>query len=91
MRIALERRGIPYRAEWEIPLHFAGTNVGSYRLDLVADEQILLELKAVRRFEDIHFARVRAYLKASGLQIGLLINFNAKVIAVRRVVHDLME
>ena len=87
LRLALEARGIPYHAEREVPLAFLGRGVGSYRLDLVVADQIVVELKAVRRFEELHFAQLRAYLKAAGLQVGLLLNFNASVLAVKRVVR----
>lgn len=91
LRIALERRGIPYHAEREIPLTFAGVGIGSYRLDLVVDDTIVVELKAVPRLEELYFAQLRTYLRASGLQVGLLLNFNAKVITARRVVQGLVE
>ena len=89
LRVALEQRGVAYHAERPIALSFRGVGIGEFRLDLVVDDAIIVELKSVQRFEDIHFAQLRAYLRATGLQIGLLINFNAKVIAVRRMVHQL--
>jgi GxxExxY protein len=91
LRVALEARGLPYHAEREVPLVFAGRSVGSYRIDLVVGEQIIVELKTVRRFEEIHFAQLRAYLKATGLQVGLLLNFNASVIGVKRVVRGRVD
>ncbi|HVX89510.1 MAG TPA: GxxExxY protein [Gemmatimonadales bacterium] len=91
LRVALRARGVSYHAEREVPLSFGGEAVGSYRLDLVVEDTVLVELKAVRRFEELHFAQVRAYLKAAQLHVGLLLNFNAKVLAVRRVVHQLPE
>jgi len=91
LRVALEMRGVPYAAECEVPLTFAGRSVGSYRIDLVVAGQVVVELKAVRRFEELHFAQVRAYLRATGLQAGLLLNFNAPVLAVKRVVRGRNE
>lgn len=91
LRVALRARGVSYHAEREVPLVYAGESIGSYRLDLVVEETLLVELKAVRRFDELHFAQVRAYLKAAHLHVGLLLNFNAKVLAVRRVVHQLPE
>lgn len=87
LRVALEMRGVSYAAECEVPLTFAGRGVGSYRIDLIADDRIIIELKAVRRFEELHFAQLRAYLRATGLQVGLLLNFNGPVLAVKRVVR----
>ncbi|HEX7917847.1 MAG TPA: GxxExxY protein [Gemmatimonadales bacterium] len=88
LRIALERRGIPYHAERPVLLRYEGMEIGEYRLDLVVDDSLVVELKAVRGFEDIHFAQLRAYLKASGLRVGLLLNFNTPALAIRRVVQE---
>jgi len=60
--------------------------LGVQRLDLVAEEQVILELKAVKALEDIHFAQLRSYLKATGLHAGLLLNFNALTLVSKRVV-----
>lgn len=74
-----------------MPLIFAGRSVGSYRVDLIVAGQIVVELKAVRRLEELHFAQLRAYLKATGLQVGLLLNFNVPVLTVKRVVRGRNE
>jgi GxxExxY protein len=57
-----------------------------HRLDLVVGDEIILELKAVKALEDIHFAQLRSYLKATGLKVGLLLNFNAPTLLIKRVV-----
>jgi hypothetical protein len=51
--------------------------------------EIVVELKAVKALEDVHFAQVKSYLKATGLHVGLLMNFNAPTLIVKRVVLDL--
>jgi GxxExxY protein len=56
-------------------------------LDLVIEDQIILELKAVKELLDIHMAQLRSYLKATGLKIGLLINFSKPKIEVKRIVN----
>ena len=86
MEVALEHRGIPFQRQKEVQVVFEDVPVGLQRLDLVADEQIILELKAVKAFEDLHFAQLRSYLRATGLHVGLLLNFNAPTLAVKRVV-----
>ena len=63
-----------------------GEEVGLHRLDLVVEEQIVVELRAVKALEDIHFAQLKSYLKATGLRIGLLCNFNAPTLVIKRVV-----
>jgi GxxExxY protein len=52
----------------------------------VVGDEIIVELKAVKAFEDIHYAQVKSYLKATGLHVGLLRNFNATTLVVKRVV-----
>ena len=65
---------------------FEDEEVGLHRLDLVVEDQMVLELKAVKCLEDIHFAQLKSYLSATGLRVGLLLNFNAVKLVVKRVV-----
>jgi GxxExxY protein len=88
LQVGLDQRGLRYSTEHVIPLRFRGHPVGEYRLDLLIEGSMVVELKTVRRFSELHFAQVRAYLKASGCRVGLLLNFNASVLAIRRVVYD---
>ncbi len=64
-----------------------------YRIDLLVEEKVIVELKAVERLEPIHQAQILSYLKLSGCKVGLLINFNVKVLknGIRRLVNDLEE
>ena len=86
MEVALEHRGIAFRRQMDVHVYFEGVDLGVHRLDLVVEEQVILELKAVKGFEDIHFAQIRSYLKATGLHTGLLLNFNAPTLVTKRVV-----
>lgn len=86
MEVCLCHRGIPFHKQLEVRVSFEGEEVGLQRLDLVVDNQIILELKAIKALEDIHFAQLRSYLRAAGLHIGLLLNFNAPTLIVKRVV-----
>lgn len=88
LKTALRHRGIVYEAQKEVTILFEGEESGVHRLDLVVDDEIVVELKAVKALEDIHFAQVRSYLKATGLHVGLLLNFNAPTLIVKRVVLD---
>src|SRR5215210_7553820 len=56
-------------------IDYDGEEVGRHRLDLLVEGTIVVELKAVKNFEDVHFAVVRSYLKALGRRHGLLLNF----------------
>jgi GxxExxY protein len=88
MKTALRHRGIVYEAQKEVTVLFEGEEAGVHRLDLMVENAVVVELKAVKALEDIHFAQVRSYLKATGLHVGLLMNFNAPRLVVKRVVLD---
>lgn len=86
VKVALRKRGIVYEAQKDVRIFFEGEEVGEHRLDLVVDNQIIVELKAIRALDDAHFAQVRSYLKATRLRVGLLMNFNAPTLVIKRVV-----
>lgn len=86
MKVALRHRGIVHDAQRDVTIVFEGEEVGQHRLDLVVEDQIVVELEAVKAFEDIHFAQVKSYLKATRLGVGLLLNFNAPKLVIKRIV-----
>jgi GxxExxY protein len=86
MKVALRHRGIAHESQKEITVFFEQEAVGTHRLDLMVQGEIIVELKAVKALEDIHFAQVRSYLKATGLRVGLLMNFNAPTLVIKRIV-----
>jgi GxxExxY protein len=84
--VGLRHRGIATENQKEIRIYSEDEEVGVHRLDLVLAGEIIVELKAVKALEDIHYAQLRSYLKATGLRVGLLLNFNAPTLVVKRVV-----
>ena len=86
MEFALQQAGLFHETEKEVRIYFGGADIGCHRLDLVVEKQIIVELKAVKAFEDIFFVKLKSYLKAAGLRVGLLMNFNATTLVVKRVV-----
>jgi GxxExxY protein len=86
MEIALQHRGIAFERQKEFHVFFEDVDVGLQRLDLVVGGQIVLELKAVAALAEVHFAQVKSYLKATGLHIGLLLNFSAPTLVIKRVI-----
>ncbi|MBN2465087.1 GxxExxY protein [candidate division WOR-3 bacterium] len=84
--VQLRRDGLKCDSEKEVRVRYAGIEVGVHRLDMVVDDQIIVELKAVREFDDCHMAQVLSYLRASGLKTGLLLNFGRSTLKVKRVV-----
>jgi GxxExxY protein len=86
MKVALLHRSIPFEAQKEVNVVFEEEEVGVHRLDLLVGQEIVVELKAIKALEDIHFAQVKSYLKATRLQVGLLMNFYAPTLIVKRIV-----
>ncbi len=84
--VAFNHRGIRFEKQHEVRVLFEGQEVGVHRLDLLVEGQIVVELKAVKALEDVHFAQLKSYLKAAHVHIGLLLNFNAPTLIVKRVV-----
>lgn len=88
MRVSLVHRGIPFDCEVPADIAFEGVTVGRARIDLIAGHQIVVELKAVREFRDVHFAQLKSYLRATRLHVGLLFNFNAATLRIKRMILD---
>ena len=84
----LQSNGIPFECEKRIAIFYRGTPVGFHKIDLVVWEDVIVELKAVRALNEVHTAQMLSYLRASGLRIGLLMNFNEATLkaGLRRVV-----
>ena len=90
----LAARGLRFERQRAIPLVYKGEPIEvGFRADFVIEDAILLELKAVDRLQPIHIAQVLTYLKLMDLHLGLLINFNTKILqsGIRRVVLGLVE
>ena len=83
--VELTDRRIPLEAEKEIKLEYRGHEIGTHRLDLLVDGQLVVELKAVEALAGQHYAQVRSYLKATGKTLGLLANFGEFTLDPRRV------
>lgn len=78
MHVALEKSGVSVQSEVPFAVYFTGENVGNYRADLVVDRCVIVECKSVEHLIAVHEAQVLNYLRASGLRIGLLLNFGPK-------------
>ena len=76
LEIELEMRGIPFKAQVEMPLSYKGRALKSkFKADVICHDKIIVELKAVSALVDEHRAQVLNYLNASGRELGLLVNF----------------
>ena len=88
MKVALVNRSIHFHSQVSVEASFEGVIVGRSRIDLSVGNQVVLELKAVERLRDVHFAQLRSYLRVARLRVGLLLNFNAPTLTIKRVVLD---
>lgn len=84
----LVRRNIPCVPQQPINVYFKGELVGKYIADIVVDDTIILELKAVSALKEEHELQLVNYLKATGLEVGLLLNFGKKPEFKRKVFSD---
>ena len=85
--LELEKQNLHVDWQQEVIVKYDGIEVGRHRLDLIVNDTIVVELKAVKNVEDVHFAIVKSYLKALGKEHGLIINFSKPVLEVKRVIH----
>jgi len=87
----LAQRGLKVEQQKPLPVVYREVKLDcGYRLDLLVEEVVIVEVKAVDRLMPIHQAQLLSYLKLSGCKVGLLINFNVKVLkdGIRRLVND---
>ena len=86
--VELGLRDIRFRSQVELPVVYKEHRVdGGYRLDLVVEDSVIVEIKAVERLLSLHEAQLLTYLRLSGIATGLLLNFNVPVLkdGIRRM------
>jgi len=81
----LQLRGIEAVAQKELSVSYKGKQVGHYWADIVVEDQILLELKSVESLTKVHEAQILNYLKATGIRLGILINFGRERVETKRI------
>lgn len=82
----LNLRDIPFETQKRLPVHYKGQQVGEYIADLVVDDQVVLEIKAVSKLIPAHEAQAHNYLAATGLRLAILLNFGAASLQQKRIV-----
>ena len=87
LALELESRGVPFRKEVPLPILYKGRPLGTpYRADFICFDQVIVELKALGSITGIEESQVINYLKATGLEIGLLLNFGAPRLQQKRLI-----
>lgn len=85
LAIEMEKQRLGFKREMEMAIYYDGIDIGTRRVDFFVEDQIMVELKALIKLEDVHLAQAMNYCQAYSLPIGLLINFGAKSLEFKRV------
>ncbi|MCY3832862.1 MAG: GxxExxY protein [Chloroflexi bacterium] len=76
--VELEHRHLQYERQKPLAVRYRGRKIGTFRIDLVVENEVIVELKSVKELAPIHSTQIISYMKITGLTRGLLINFNVK-------------
>ena len=89
--VELEEAGWQFRRQVAIPVLYKGKTIGEYRLDLLVEDGVVVEIKSVERFDPVFEAQVLTYLRVTGKRVGLLLNFNSRLLkdGIKRFVLSL--
>ena len=84
----LRNKGLEVETQKEIKVKYKDTYIGNYIADIIVNNRIILELKSIEKLNVIHEVQLVNYLKATGIEIGLLINFNPNKVEVKKKYRD---
>ncbi|TAJ15425.1 GxxExxY protein [Marinilabiliaceae bacterium JC017] len=87
LAIELGKQGIAFQRELEMPLYYDNQHIGTRRVDFLVEETVMVELKALVKLEDVHLAQGLNYLVAYNVDKGLLLNFGAQSLEIKRLRH----
>jgi GxxExxY protein len=85
LEIEMGKQLLSFSREFEMPVMYKGMQVGMRRVDFLVEDKISIELKALTKLEDVHYAQAINYLEAYNLEIGLLINFGSQKLEFHRL------
>jgi GxxExxY protein len=85
LAIEMDKQGLNYAREQEIPIYYEDIEVGTRRVDFLVEKNVMVELKALTKLEDVHLAQGLNYLTAYNLDKGLLINFGGRSLEFKRL------
>lgn len=88
LMIALQQKNLKVVSQFPLSVSFRGQIVGNYYADLFVEDKVIVELKAVSALTPEHLAQVINYLKATGIEVGLLVNFGKQKLEYRRLEKD---
>lgn len=88
LAVEIEKAGLIFGREIEMPLFYKGVEVGSRRVDFLIADAVLVELKALHELTPTHYAQIINYLEAYQLEVGLLINFGERSLRFKRFIKS---
>jgi GxxExxY protein len=80
MCVEMDDAGLRYACEVVVPVVYKGRDVGDYRVDLIVEDTVVVEIKSVERLDKVFDAQLLTYLRVTGKHVGLLINFNSRLV-----------
>ena len=87
LAVELARRGLRIERQKPVTVYYKAEVVGEYQADLIVENVVLVELKSVENMANVHYSQMANYLKATGMNVGLLINFGAPSLEWKRMVN----
>jgi GxxExxY protein len=86
--LEMDSAGLPFDREKQVVVQYRQWEIGPQRIDLIVAGLVIVELKVVRRLKELHRRQLVSYLKATNLQLGLILNFNVSILrtGIRRVI-----
>ena len=80
LAIEMGEAGLQFERHVTFPVFYKGRKIGEYRLDLIVENEIIVEIKSVERFDPVFEAQILTYLRVTGKRVGLLVNFNSRLL-----------
>ena len=87
LEIEMPYYDLNFKREFEMPIYYRNTQIGTRRVDFLIEDKISVELKALIKLEDVHLAQAINYLEAYNIEVGLLINFGSKSLEFKRLIN----
>ena len=87
MMLLFRREGIQAKQQAPIKVYFEGEIVGDYFADILVEDKIILELKVLEKITDVHIAQALNYLKATGLELAIILNFGKRKLEYERLIN----
>jgi len=87
--LELRSRGFETQQQAPLKVYYKGELVGDYFADILVENEVIIEVKAVKQLDNIHFAQCLNYLRITGLKLCLLINFNKPKVEIKRIVNGI--